>query len=628
MIGKVKNRLRTLGARVTVYILLLALIPLVATSILLYNEVRQSYIQGEQTNLENQAGIFLAWLEEWEIILEQLSRQNVIREQGTASANYLLEARFQQSAYYDALFLIDEDGQLVAGATRDAEEVRTIGREEAEEIPVINDAWFDKALSGETAFSEPYMSRLSGSEVVTQAVPVEVNGEISGVVAGSVSMSEIHNQMDNLILGEDSEAYLVDGEGIPVTTADSVRGVGEPLETRAAEAINRQESGMDFYDNAAGEPVLGRYTHIPHLGWGLILETEEEAVLGPVHDIQYTLAAILVVTVIIVMVAALFISRKITRPITEVATTADIIAGGDFTSEVPPHLLKREDEIGRLAASFNSMGENLSHLIKRAVDTATGVNEGSESVSSAAEEMNASLQEISSTTNEFAGQTQQMSDSSQKMAENSSSISEKANQGQQAIKDVNRQMELIGEKVKNLQQAINQVNQRSDDIEGILQVITDMSEQTNLLALNAAIEAARAGEHGKGFTVVAEEVRKLAERSAQSASEISEIVQATQQDSKQALEEMDQGVKEVDEGSRVIENAGKTFQEIIDEVGEVSSQIESVASAAQELSSGSQEVAATVQEQSSTMEELSASAEELRSSAEQLFEELKKFKYS
>jgi len=361
-----------------------------------------------------------------------------------------------------------------------------------------------------------------------------------------------------------------------------------------------------------------------------ILEQENEMLMAEAEQ-QEQMAFVSIIGVsgislLVVIILVFALNRGISAPLKNVVNRMEELAtqGGDLTQKIQ---VSGRDELAGLAQANNKFMENLQGIVKTVIDIAHGVNSGSESVSSAAEQMSSSLQEVSSTTNEFASNTQQLSESAQKMSEASAQISEKAGIGNQAVEEVTKQMQVITDRVRKLQEAMEQVNKRSGDIGNILQTITDISDQTNLLALNAAIEAARAGEHGAGFSVVAEEVRKLAEKSSQSAEEISGLIRSTQEDTDQALKDMNHGVEEVEQGSEVVSNAGATFKEIINEVNEISNQVEHVASAAQELNSGSEEVAATIEEQSSTMEELASSAEELRASAEKLFEELGQFKY-
>jgi len=328
------------------------------------------------------------------------------------------------------------------------------------------------------------------------------------------------------------------------------------------------------------------------------------------------------------IIITLLIMRPILRNVKDSTSfIVNLLAEGDFSVDVPDYAMKLKDEYGDLARGLDTLCKNLRSLISTAVEMSTGVNSSSESVSTASEEMSASLEEISASTSEFASNAETLSSSSQTMAEINAKILSRAEEGNKAIEEAVNQMQVINNRVVELQEVIKEVDQRSNDIGKILGVITDIADQTNLLALNAAIEAARAGEQGRGFAVVAEEVRKLAEQSAGAAKEIGEMILATQEESKKALESMTLGVQDVEAGTEVVSRTGITFGEILNDVKGTGKQVEETASSAQELSAGSEEMAASIEEQTSTMEELAATAEELRASAENLFQELQKFKY-
>ena len=360
------------------------------------------------------------------------------------------------------------------------------------------------------------------------------------------------------------------------------------------------------------------------IGTGVYIHDIDEAVGATTNTVVFWVMGIIAVAAVI----AFLIMRPVIRNVKDSTFfIVNFLSQGDFSVNVPDYAVKLKDEYGDLARGLNDTVNNLRGLIKNAVEVATGVNSGSESVSSASEEMSSSLEEVSSSTNEFASNVENLSQNAQAMTETNARIVEKAEEGNQAIEEAINQMEVINNRVSQLQDVINEVDQRSNDIGKILGVITDIADQTNLLALNAAIEAARAGEQGRGFAVVAEEVRKLAEQSADAAKEIGELISSTQEESKKALESMTQGVQDVESGTEVVSKTGSTFTEILNDVKGISKQVEETASAAEELSAGSEEMAASIEEQSSTMEEMAATAEELRASAEKLFQELNKFKY-
>ena len=503
--------------------------------------------------------------------------------------------------------------------------------------------YFQGAVAGRPTWSELFYSDIINANAMVISTPI-YSGGTSGAVIGTLNIifddaiiaSLVHEGLHEL--GNTADAYLIDSNGLLLT--NTLRGeyregaaLRENLNTRALEMLSGplregdlEYSGNEVYQNYLGNEVLGavEVTMLGDMPAGLVVEIDSAEAFAAVNAMRNFILSIIAFSVIAVIVVGFIVATGIAKPVQQVAQVAGKIAGGDFTVETK---VKRKDEIGQLAQAFNTMSESLRSLISQAVEMSTGVNSGSESVSAASEEMSSSLEELSASTNEFASNAENLSNNSQTMTEANARILEQAEEGNKAIEEAVNQMQVINNRVSELQEVITEVDQRSNDIGKILSVITDIADQTNLLALNAAIEAARAGEQGRGFAVVAEEVRKLAEQSAEAAKEIGSLITATQEESKKALDSMTLGVKDVESGTEVVSRTGMTFAEILNNVSNTSKQVEETAAAAQELSSGSEEMAASIEEQSSTMEEMAATAEELRASAERLYEELQKFKY-
>jgi methyl-accepting chemotaxis protein len=305
------------------------------------------------------------------------------------------------------------------------------------------------------------------------------------------------------------------------------------------------------------------------------------------------------------------------------AERAQKIAEGDLTSKIE---INNKDEMGTLAKAFNFMLEGIHRLLEQINNSAQLVGKLSQNLSETTDALSSSIQEVADSTGHVAASAQELSGNSQEMAHKFREISGMAAAGEKEMKETVGKMKEIVNDILLLRESIERLDHRSLEINKIINMINGIAEQTNLLALNAAIEAARAGEQGRGFSVVAEEVRKLAEQSAQATAEIGELIKATRADTVAAVRTMEKSVENVAAGSRVMEASEQSFRRIIDSIQELMTRIEGIAAAAEELSASSQQVAAATEEQSAATEEIAFSSSELKRSAEMLYSHVKQYK--
>lgn len=348
--------------------------------------------------------------------------------------------------------------------------------------------------------------------------------------------------------------------------------------------------------------------------------------------------AIIIAAIIVSLGICLFITRGITRALTNVFDTMAAIADGDLTVS---STVTSKDEMGMLGREMNIMREKLSEIVKR-------LDENSHSVSSAAFQMRSTAEQMATSTEELAAQATTIATASEEMSATSSSIAENchnaaedsarasnaAELGAQVVESTVNVMSIIADRVRSSAQTVESLGARSDQIGQIIGTIEDIADQTNLLALNAAIEAARAGEQGRGFAVVADEVRALAERTTKATREIGEMIKSIQTETRNAVSSMNEGVNQVEQGTSEAAKSGDALRHILEQISSVTNQVNQIAVAAEEQTATTMEINHNVQQisevahlTSNSSNEEAAAANQLARLAEDLKSMVQQFKY-
>lgn len=428
-----------------------------------------------------------------------------------------------------------------------------------------------------------------------ESVTIEEYGEIVG------GFSELRQQsLDLAAEGKSKEAYTF--------YVNSVKPQRELL----SEAANKL---AEYQENSAKE-----------------LNIENNKKFG---QATFFFITIIVTGILILLAFGIWVTRMITVPLREIGFLMKRAEDGDLTSEATYH---SNDELGQLASSYNHMMESLRNTIARVHESAELVVAASVQMRASAEQSSEASSHIASTIQELTvGSERQLrsieesTDTVEKISQyagdinsNTASVSSNANdtarisaEGKIAIDKMIKQMNDINDNVSGLNNIVQALSRRSAEIGTINDAITAIADQTNLLALNAAIEAARAGEQGKGFAVVADEVRKLAEQSVQSADQIAALIETIQSDTDETLDSMAKTSEGVLIGIEVARTAGESFHDIEEAIYGVTSQIEDVASAIDQLTSGTQQVAHSINNVKDVAEETATSSETVSSGTEE-----------
>ncbi|GMV52086.1 MAG: hypothetical protein AMXMBFR67_36290 [Nitrospira sp.] len=328
--------------------------------------------------------------------------------------------------------------------------------------------------------------------------------------------------------------------------------------------------------------------------------------------------------VLIMMVTYLLLRNIVLKPLERMSEISkDIAKGeGDLTKRVP---CEGNDEIARMGGYFNEFIEKLQHMIKKVAHVTDKVASASVELSATAEEISKGTDTLTSRASQTAAAVEEMNATVGQVAQNSGKAAslaqdtvKTAQDGGTVVSSTIAGMQQLSEAVSHSATIIAELGKSSDQIGEIVRTIEDIADQTNLLALNAAIEAARAGEQGRGFAVVADEVRKLAERTTKATKEIGDMIRQIQQDTRGAVDSMQQGTQKVTAGVDLVNKTGDALSQIVRMVSESADMIRQIAVASEEQSVATQQIASDIEQVAKVTKESSSGAHESAKASQDL----------
>ncbi|HYB76949.1 MAG TPA: methyl-accepting chemotaxis protein [Candidatus Bathyarchaeia archaeon] len=340
------------------------------------------------------------------------------------------------------------------------------------------------------------------------------------------------------------------------------------------------------------------------------------------HTARVFALVVLALAITVGIVLTIVVSRSIASPLGILVAGFSRGAEGDLTARIA---VTSEDEVGQTSRAFNVFMEGLEGVLQQVVSTAERVASASEEISASATQManggetqKDQVHQVATAMQEMAATVHEVSDNCNKASESAHKASQTAREGGLIVEDTLTLMRSIADSVRDSATSVQELGSRSDQIGKIVGVIDDIADQTNLLALNAAIEAARAGEQGRGFAVVADEVRKLAERTTKATKEIAEMIQSVQAETRGAVGKMQSGTQQVEKGVEVTAKAGVSLKQIIGEAEHVGEMVTQIATAANEQSSATEQVSSNMEQINKLVTESAEGAQQSAKACEQL----------
>jgi len=490
--------------------------------------------------------------------------------------------------------------------------------------------WYKQVTQNpsEVIVTEPYQG-VTGQAMVSVATAIKKSGQTIGVQSLDVTLSTLTDIVSNIRLGETGYLMLLDGQGTvladpknPDNNFKSINKLNSPI----FKAIKTNNNQPLINIDGSQKTMVAQLYHSDALNWTFVAIIDEDEILSSAYNMSYSISVIAVIMLVVFVVIAVVLANKIVYPIEMVSEGLKEIAQGEGNLSKRLQVIGN-DEISELASWFNQFLNSINELVKDIQSNATTLNDEAQSSKSRISEIRDrcqtqldQAQQATHTTESVESMAITISQNCGDALEAIQTTDSHAQNGNGLIKQTVAQVAQLHSSLGNSAGAMSELEKQSNNITNILEVIRNIAEQTNLLALNAAIEAARAGEQGRGFAVVADEVRTLAQRSHDATQDIEKVLTELIEQTRSVSQQMTSSVADSEQAIERSEQAHQSFDEIANSVQLVQNFIAQIAEQAQQQGHAASETKHTISGVNDSAQHVGQAADNLSAGATQLVE--------